>query len=585
MRIAHLTTVDISLRYLILPQMEEVSVLGGDSIGISAPGPYVDEVEARGIRHIALPDSTRSINIGKDLKTAYALWRILRQEAPDVLHTHTPKPGIYGRVIGRLAGVPVVVNTIHGLYATRDDRFIKRFLVYGLEALAARFSDRELVQSHEDFEFVTRRRITRPSRTILLGNGVDLDRFKRERIPTERRNELRASLGIGTDEVVVGSVGRLVAEKGFPELFEAAGELATNCVVVVIGPHEPDKQDGLTKAQIKEAEEHGVRILGMQTNVDEWYSAMDVFVLASHREGFPRAAMEAAAMGLPVIATDIRGCREVVGNEVNGLLVPVQSPEALANAINRLAGSSEMRARMGRASEAKAQMSFDERDVVNKVMSAQISTLREKGRFHALEGASEFEITVRRAVPGDAAVIARLHADGIASGFLRTLGPGFLEQLYIAMIGHPGSIVLVAQDPYAPVGFVAGIPDVGAFYRSFAVKRGARAGLAATRALLKPSSWRKAFETATYDVGHQDTAAELLSMAVCAPYRGRGLGGLLTRRLLDEFEANAITRVKVVVGSENEAAQHVYGSAGFVATDSIEVHRGEESVVMVSNRP
>lgn len=584
MRVAHLTTIDLSLRYLILPQMEEVTALGGDSVGISAPGPYVPELERRGIRHIALDDSTRSFDLKKDLKSAFHLWRILKRERPDVLHTHTPKPGIYGRIIGRLAGVPVVVNTIHGLYATRDDPLLKRAFVYALETIASRFSDRELVQSAEDFKFVTARRITRPDKTVLLGNGVDLARFDRTRIPDERRNELRKSLGIGPDDLVVGSVGRLVAEKGFPELFEAASSLNAGCVLVVVGPVEPDKEDGLSGAQIASAEAAGIRLTGMQDNVDEWYAAMDIFVLASHREGFPRAAMEAAAMGLPVVATDIRGCREVVDPGYNGLLVPVQSPADLAAAINTLASSSDLRAKMSVAARIKAIQSFDERAIVNTVMSAQISVLREKGRSPELDGAASFPIDYRPATKTDAAVIARLHSDSITSGFLKTLGIGFLKQLYLAMIEYPGSKIIVASDPYGPVGFVAGMDDVGAFYKTFVKRHGPRAGVSAARALLKPSSWRKAWETATYDGGHQGTSAELLSMAVSPLYRGRGLGSSLTDRLLTGFREDGIAAVKVVVGAENKSAQRVYESSGFTEKDTIEVHRGEKSIVMVSDR-
>ena len=177
MRVAHLTTVDLSLRYLVLPQLTGVVDLGGEAIGISADGPYVSELERLGVRHIILPGATRSVDPVADMKAMVSLWRILRRERPDVIHTHTPKPGIYGRVIGRLAGVPAVLNTIHGLYATTEDGIAKRGIVYGLEAIAARFSDVELVQSAEDFELVTKRHITRPERTVLLGNGVDLTRF------------------------------------------------------------------------------------------------------------------------------------------------------------------------------------------------------------------------------------------------------------------------------------------------------------------------------------------------------------------------------------------------------------------------
>lgn len=584
MRIAHLTTVDLSLRYLVLPQLEEVRNLGGDSIGISAPGEFVPELTGRGITHIPLHNSTRSLNPGKDLKAMRELWKILRSERPDVLHTHTPKPGVYGRVIGRLAGVPVVVNTIHGLYATRDDSFIKRAIVYGLEAIASRFSDRELVQSAEDFQFVVDRRITRRAKTILLGNGVDLTRFDPALISEETRREIRASIGAGDDDIVVGSVGRLVAEKGFPELFQAAKQLDGSCVMVAIGPNEPDKDDGLDEDFITEALEQGIHLPGMQTNVDEWYAAMDIFVLASHREGFPRAAMEAAAMGVPVIATDIRGCREVVDHEVNGLLVPVNDPDALAVAINDLARSRERRARMGTASREKALSTFDERRIVNTVLSAQLSALREKGLFHDLDGSEDFELEIRSATTGDAAILARLHADNIDTGFLRTLGVGFLRHLYESMLRYEGATVLVAADPYGPVAFVAGVEDVGAFYGHFARTKGPVAGVSAIPRLIRPSAWRKVWETARYDGDHQETGAELLSMAVAPTYRRRGLGQALASRLLKDLAGAGIGRVKVVVGAGNSGARGLYESVGFIAKDTIEVHRGEQSVVLVSER-
>lgn len=585
MRIAHLTTVDLSLRYLVLPQLEEVRDLGGDSIGISAPGEFVPELTERGIIHIPLHNSTRSLHLGKDLKAMGELWKVLRSERPDVLHTHTPKPGVYGRVIGRLAGVPVVVNTIHGLYATRDDSFIKRAIVYGLEAIASRFSDRELVQSAEDYQFVVDRRITRRARTILLGNGVDLSRFDPSLISDETRRRVRASIGAGEEDIVVGSVGRLVAEKGFPELFEAAKQLDESCVMVAIGPNEPDKDDGLDENFITEALEQGIHLPGMQTNVDEWYAAMDIFVLASHREGFPRAAMEAAAMGVPVIATDIRGCREVVDHELNGLLVPVNDPDALAVAINDLAASRERRTEMGTASRKKALSTFDERRIVETVMSAQLSALREKGLFHDLKGSEDFELEVRAATAGDAAIVARLHADNIDTGFLRTLGVRFLRRLYESMLRYEGATVLVATDPYGPVAFVAGVNNVGAFYRHFATTKGPIAGISAIPRLVRPSAWRKIWETARYDGDHQETGAELLSMAVSAPYRRRGLGKALASRLLEDLAGSGIGRVKVVVGADNSGARKLYESVGFIAKDTIEVHRGEQSIVLVSERP
>jgi glycosyltransferase involved in cell wall biosynthesis len=384
-KVAHLTTVDSSLRYLLRPQLRAVRDRGGESIGISAPGPYADELSAEGIRHVPLGSSTRGMNLLADLRAAAELWRILRRERPDVLHTHNPKPGIYGRIVGRLAGVPVVVNTCHGLWATEDDRALKRWIVLALEAIAARFSHAELIQNVEDLELLTLRRINVPSRTQLLGNGIDLDRFAPDSIDPKDRQAARDELGAGPGTIVVGMVGRMVAEKGYPELFEAASRLDGRYVVAAIGPDDPAKADAVTASQREAASRAGVVFLGQRDDVERLYAAMDVFVLPSHREGFPRAAMEAAATGLPIVATDVRGCRQVVVDGETGLLVPVRDPVRLAAAIASLGDDPERRRRMGEAAARRARDEFDERRVVDIVLSTYRDVATRRGLDLAVE--------------------------------------------------------------------------------------------------------------------------------------------------------------------------------------------------------
>ena len=367
--VAHLTTVDQSLWFLLLAQLRSVHDAGGTAIGISAPGPWVESLEREGIRHVALASSTRAADPGADLRAARELWQILRRERVDVLHTHNPKPGVYGRIVGRLARVPVVVNTIHGLYAQETDPLRRRVPVYALEALAARCSDAELLQNPEDLALMERLHLTR--RAQLLGNGIDLTRFRPDAVSADERRGLRASFGARDDQVVIGCVGRLVAEKGYPELFEAVRTLPRErYVVVVVGADDPDKPDALPRHLVDAARADGVRFLGQRADVERLYPAMDLFTLPSHREGFPRAAMEAAASGLPVVATDIRGCRQVVEPGVNGLLVPVGAPAALARALDTLGDDHERRAHFATTARVIARERFDERDVVRRVLGA-----------------------------------------------------------------------------------------------------------------------------------------------------------------------------------------------------------------------
>jgi glycosyltransferase involved in cell wall biosynthesis len=313
-----------------------------------------------------LRHATRAFAPARDIAAFGELRRLFRELRPDLVHTHNPKPGVYGRLAARATRVSAVVNTVHGLYALPEDRWAKRALVYSLERIAAACSDAELVQNPEDVETLARIGVAR-SKLHLLGNGIDLDRFDPEKVDDVRRADVRREMGVDADAVVCGVVGRLVWEKGYREVFDAAARLRTLAPavrVVVVGPSDLDKHDGLREADLAEAREHGVVFLGLRSDMEAVYAAMDVYVLASYREGFPRSAMEAAAMGLPVVATDVRGCRQVVDDGQTGRLVPVRDAEAIAGAVAALAGDAGLRSTMGRAGLDKARREFDQRRVI-----------------------------------------------------------------------------------------------------------------------------------------------------------------------------------------------------------------------------
>ena len=365
-RLIHLTTTDISLALLLLPQLEAFRAAGYEVIGVSAPGPYVDTLQAHGIRHVPLHRSTREMDPVGDVASMVEFLRLCRELRPDIVHTHNPKPGLYGRVAARLAGVPVVVNTVHGLYALPTDPWPKRAVVYGLERIAAACSHAELLQNPEDLPVLRRLRIP-DERLHVLGNGIDLTRFD----PSDRaglRSEVRSELGYGDDDVIIGAVGRLVEGKGYRELFAAMRHVRRRhpqAQLLVVGPRDDAKPDAIPETIMDGlGDGDGIRFLGLRHDVERLYAAMDLYVLASHREGFPRSAMEAAALQLPIVATDIRGCRQVVDHGHNGLLVPPRAPTALAHALSELVADPTRRASMAEASRAKALASFDDRTQV-----------------------------------------------------------------------------------------------------------------------------------------------------------------------------------------------------------------------------
>jgi glycosyltransferase involved in cell wall biosynthesis len=259
-RVAHVATVDLTVRFLLLPQLRRLRDEGYDVTAISAPGPWLDDIEAEGIRFIPWTSATRAWDPRADVRAFRELLHILRRERFDLVHTHNPKPGVIGRIAARIAGTPCVVNTVHGLWAMPEDRLAKRVAVLGAEAVAARASDLELYQSEADVRWARRTWVVPRGRSRLLGNGTDVERFDRAAIDDAAVAAFRKELGLG-DGLVVGTVGRLVAEKGYRELFEAATSVRRahpDVRFLALGDPDPSKPDSISVDEIERAREHVV---------------------------------------------------------------------------------------------------------------------------------------------------------------------------------------------------------------------------------------------------------------------------------------------------------------------------------------
>jgi glycosyltransferase involved in cell wall biosynthesis len=363
LRVAHLTTIDMSLALLLRTELQEDVAAGFETFGISAAGPFVPEIEELGVTHVPLDSLTRAWSLRSDAAAGRELVRVLRRIRPDVLHTHNPKTGVLGRILGRAVGVPVVVNTCHGLWIRPGDPWARRAFVLGTEGAAARVSHAELYQNATDH--ATLGRAVPRWRSRVVGNGTDLTRFRPD---PAHRAAVRRRLGVTDDELLVGGVGRQVEEKGILEYVEAAARLAGKARFVWIGPADPDKPDAVSEA----AQSKDVEFLGARSDMPELYNALDVFVLPSHREGFSRSAMEAASSRLPMVLSDIRGCREIGTHDEHLLLVPPGEPGALADAIDRLLTDPPLRERLAEAARARALAEFDQR----RVAAVSIDTYR-----------------------------------------------------------------------------------------------------------------------------------------------------------------------------------------------------------------
>ena len=371
-KVAHIAASDVTLTTLLLNQLSRFREAGFEVAGIASRGPHAAQLDSAGVQFFEIPVS-RSLSPLSDLKALIALVQLLRRERFDIIHTHTPKGGLLGQYAALLAGTPIRVHTIHGLYFPGFMKPEQRWLYVWLERITLAFSQLNFSQNPEDIPVAIEERISRPERLSQIGNGIPLERFDPARFSATERRAIRSELGLSDEHVVIGMVGRLVAEKGYREAFEAARivrERVPNARFLFVGRFEP-KEDAI---QTDELEKYGIadvaQFLGHRDDVPRLYAAMDLFILPSHREGFPRSVMEAAAMALPSVVTDIRGCRQTVEDGTTGVMVPLRDPARLAEAIVELATDPAKRTRMGKAAREKALREFDETRIIESIIAA-----------------------------------------------------------------------------------------------------------------------------------------------------------------------------------------------------------------------
>jgi glycosyltransferase involved in cell wall biosynthesis len=369
LRIAQVSTTDMAMRVLLMDQIKSLQQQGHEVVAVCSSGPWLESLRKDGIP-VEVVEMARELSPFRDLVSFCALVRCFRKHRFDVVHTHTPKAGLLGPIAAKVARVPVVVHTIHGLLFHDGMPSWKRWLFWLPEKITAAFSDFLLSQSREDLAAATRSGLCSTAKIKYLGNGIDVAKFSSCH-SNGSRHFTRMDMGISDTDIVIGSVGRLVYEKGFAELFAAAAELVERHKTwkfVIIGPKEDDKRDAVPASEIQALSRTGsVFFLNWREDVSKWYVAMDIFVLPSHREGVPRACMEAAAMGLPVIATDIRGCREVVKRNETGILVPIKDSKALVAAIENLAQDEARRTELGRKGRLHILKNFDHELVLERL--------------------------------------------------------------------------------------------------------------------------------------------------------------------------------------------------------------------------
>ncbi len=361
-RLVHLTTVPVTLDFL-RGQAAYLRRHGFEVSAVSSPGGQLDAFgEAERVACFAVP-MAREISPLRDLVALARLWRLLRRLRPDIVDAHTPKAGLLGVAAAWLAGVPARVYHLHGLrfLTTRGPR---RHLLIAAERLAARLATRVLCVSHSSATVASACELVPDGKlaVLLAGsiNGVDAKRFSP--CGPEDRAEARSELGLPQAAPVVGYVGRLVRDKGIVELAGAWSRLREELPearLVLVGPFE--EQDPVpTEVATALLADPRVLVAGEVPDPARYYRAFDVVALPTYREGLPQVALEAAAMGLPIVATRVPGCVDAVYDGVTGTLVAPRDESALAGALRAYLLDPGLRKRHGEAARARVMREFSQ---------------------------------------------------------------------------------------------------------------------------------------------------------------------------------------------------------------------------------
>jgi N,N'-diacetylbacillosaminyl-diphospho-undecaprenol alpha-1,3-N-acetylgalactosaminyltransferase len=351
---------------------------------ISAPVHEADvrNLEALGVRHIPLAFA-RFVSPRSDLAFLLRLYRILRTNRFDYVHSFNLKCHIYGTVVAWLARVPTIFGTIEGLGFTYTDtpglrrRLLER-TVDLLNGLACRLADRVWFVNPDDLEFLAARKVAvRDKAIVVRGVGIDVDEFSASAADPVKLEQVRTELALGHDEpCVTMAVARAVWSKGVREFVEAADQLRSaypRARFLLLAPVEEASPQAVPPAYLHAAEERNPRFRWLSTfrrDVREILLLSSIFTLPSYyREGLPYVLMEAMAMGKPIVTTDNVGCREVVEEGRNGFLVNVKDPGALAQALGRLLADTHLRESFGQRSRQKVVTEFADSIVVRRVLS------------------------------------------------------------------------------------------------------------------------------------------------------------------------------------------------------------------------
>ena len=345
------------------PARFRAEVVSGPQTG--SEGSLIEEVHALGIPLTILPSLLREISPVHDMQAARSLLRLIRAGHFTIVHTHSSKAGILGRIAARLAGVPIVVHTVHGWSFHEHMPPRRRRLYVALEKFSARLTDALIVVAQQDIAKGLAVGIGRPEQYHLIRSAIPLDEFDPS---TVTGSEVRQELGLPLDVPVLGNVGRFSAQKNPLDWVRVAARVAlvvpnVHFLLVGDGPLRPDVEAALATAGLMER----TILAGLRRDVPRLLAAMDVFLLTSLWEGLPRVIPQAMAMAVPVVANRADGTVEAVHDGLTGFLCDSGDSDSMVSACVRLLEDPTLRRTMGQCGRLYATQEFGLERMISEI--------------------------------------------------------------------------------------------------------------------------------------------------------------------------------------------------------------------------
>lgn len=337
-KLIRITTVPISLDKLIEGQLRYMSSYY-DVTAISSEKEYLEKIgvkEGVSTYHVEM---TRKITPIKDSIAVVKLYFYFKKNKPQIVHTHTPKAGLVGMLAAKLAGVPVRLHTVAGLPLLEATGFKRKILNF-VEKFTYDCATKAYPNSFELQKILITNKLAKSNKLHVIANGssngINIDYFNTTQFSQNQLDKLKTELNIIATDFVFIFVGRLVADKGINELVKAfikISETNKNSKLLLVGPFEDDL-DPLEKSALEAIKSNSSIIsVGYQNDVRPYFAISNALVFPSYREGFPNVVMQAGAMNLPSIVSNINGCNEIIIPNENGIIIPVKNQEKLYDAM------------------------------------------------------------------------------------------------------------------------------------------------------------------------------------------------------------------------------------------------------------